>query len=107
MAESASGAASEVANWGCVVDPQKQLLSRMVPRAVVANPEPVASKILSMTWQTESSSTLFVYAFVMTFQSNIKTFRGNCLTAWHLQVMLLAYILGMHVLCLRCAIKFH
>ena len=67
MAESASGAASEVAGWVCLADSQEQLLSRMVPRAVVANAESVPSKTLFMTWHTESSSTLSLHAFVMMF----------------------------------------
>lgn len=59
MAESAAGAASEVAGWVCVAATQEQLLSRMVTRAVVANAEPVPSKTVSKTWHPDSSSMAF------------------------------------------------
>ena len=68
MAESAAGAASEVAGWVCVAGSQEQLLSRMVPRAVVANAEPVPGKTLFTTWHTESSHRIFVHALVVLFQ---------------------------------------
>ena len=86
MAESAAGAASEVAGWGCVAGSQEQLLSRMVPRAVVANAEPVPGKTLFTTWHTESFHTILSMHLSCCFNSNTKTFRGNWLRVWRLQV---------------------